>query len=148
MTNYAKFGNSPQCDGTELEEFRTEIRKLYDMKDDSLAAGEVEPIVERFYTADAVSFGPDAKVVTGREALTQHYHNFLQAFASAKVVSVKQYVRNGLGWDWANFIATAKDGSVIHAPMIFLWLKTSEGWVSCGDVFAINADGAIDWGID
>lgn len=144
-TTNLSIGSLPPCDETELAEFRKQIRVLYDMKEETLSAGNPDPVVERFYAADAVTFGPDAKVISGRSALADHYAHFVANFSSARVESIKQYVRNGVGWDWANFIATTKDGAVVHAPMLFLWVKDSDNWVSAGDVFAINPDGPTTW---
>lgn len=135
----------PVANATELAEFQRQTRILYDMKEGAIAAGNPDPIVNRFYVDDATTFGPDAKVMRGQEKFRAHYRSFIDGFRRATIRSVRPYVSGDAGWDWADFIATARDGNVIHAAILFLWVKIDGQWACAGDASGISATGGVNW---
>jgi hypothetical protein len=135
----------PRGDAAELAEFKRQIRSLYDMKEAAVGAGNPDPIVNRFYVDNAMTFGPDAKVMQGRKQFRAHYQSFFEGFTSAKIRSVHCYVNGNSGWDWADFIATARDGNVVHAAMLFLWVRIDGQWACAGDTYGISGAGRVNW---
>jgi ketosteroid isomerase-like protein len=135
-TGLAPVGDLPAPDVKELAAFKKEIRALYDLKEKAFAEGNADPIVDRFYAANAVSVGPEGKPAIGRDAFRKEYQEVVQNH-TVKVESVYSYVKGDLGWDWANFHVASKDGK--EAPftfvILFLWAKSGGHWVSAGDAY-------------
>ena len=68
----ALFGTS-SCtthdDTNELDAFKQAIRAKYDLKEQAFANNDPEPILQQFYTEDAISSGPDGTTHFGIEEL-------------------------------------------------------------------------------
>ncbi len=138
-------GNLPPPDPAELAEFKKQTRALYDMKEAAVAAGNLEPLLARFYAQDAMSFGPDAKIIRGRGEFKGIYEEFAKNILSLTITSIHAYVNGNIGWDWANIENKVKGGSKLHVAILFLWVKINGLWVSAGDTFTISPDKPIVW---
>lgn len=129
------------ADSAELVAFKHTIRRLYDMKEKAWAAGDVETIVSRFYSADAVSAGEGEPVTAaGREQFRHSYQQYLKDVTSVRIESVRTVVNGNAGWDWANFYATVRPDKVKEYPpspvrILFLWSKENGHWVCKGEMF-------------
>lgn len=119
----------------ELEAFRKAIRAKYDLKEQAFANNDPQPILEKFYTSDVMSVGPDGVVHAGTEGIRPVY----EAVIGGKVYvrSYKTHVNGNAGWDWVNFHVYPAEPEV--APftfkMLFLWEKIKGEWMSKGEMF-------------
>lgn len=124
-----------------LAAFKRSIRRLYDMKQRSWAAGDVESIVTRFYAPDAISVGAgEPNVLVGREQFRVAYRRYLGDIASVHIESVRTFVNANAGWDWANFYFMPKPDKARDYPpspirILFLWSKRHGQWVCEGEMF-------------
>lgn len=134
-------GAIPEANASELAAFKAETRKLYDMKEKAFADGKIDPIVNRFYAANALSVGPDGKPYEGRTAFAQSYSKVVQPY-NVKVEPFRSYVNGNTGWEWANFRVMPKDPASTEKPftfvILFLWTKVSGEWVSAGDSYVVG----------
>lgn len=132
-------GSLKTPDAAVLAAFKKEIRTLYDLKEKAFADGDAEAIVNHFYTADAVTVGPDGKPHTGRAAFLENYKPLVAKY-NVKVESVHTYVQGKSGWDWTNFYVTSKDGSEppFSFIILFLWNKIDGKWVCPGDMYVVG----------
>ena len=144
--NTAPIGKIPPADPTELEEFRRQTRALYDLQERAIAAGDVVAITEQFYAADALSFGGDAKAFRDRAGWQSIYQGFVDAFSAMKIDSHQAYVRGDMGWDWGTMTNIAKDGTISHLALVFLWVRDSDGrWMCAGNAYAEHEGGPVNW---
>jgi len=126
-------------DAVELAAFKKEIRALYDLKEKAFADGDAEAIVNYFYTADAVSVGPDGKPAMGRAAFLENYRPLVERY-NVTVESIRTHVNGDSGWDWTNFHVTSKDGSEppFTFVILFLWNKIDGKWACPGDMYVVG----------
>ena len=127
-------------DGTnELDEFKQAIRAKYDLKEQAFADNDPEPILEQFYTSDAISSGPDGTTHFGIEELRHVYEEVIGA--TVRVESFHTYVNGNAGWDWVNFhVNPADEGEEpFTLKMLFLWEKIDGAWWSKGEMYTIGA---------
>src|SRR5690606_26111738 len=126
-------------DAAELAAFKKEIRALYDLKEKAFADGDAEAIVNYFYTADAVSVGPDGKPAMGRAAFLENYRPLVERY-NVTVESIRTHVNGDSGWDWTNFHVTSKDGSEppFTFVILFLWNKIDGKWACPGDMYVVG----------
>jgi uncharacterized protein (TIGR02246 family) len=129
----------PPADPRELAAFTASIRELYDLKERAFAAGDALPIVNRFYLGDAVTVGPDGKVVEGRDEFRKAYESMVRN-KTVRIESLRTYVRGDVGWDWTNFHVMPTDPAKAPTTLIilFLWLKAEGRWVSAGDAYVVG----------
>lgn len=132
-------GSLEAPDATSLSKFQKEIRTLYDLKEKAFADGDAEAIVNHFYTADAVTVGPDGKPHMGRAAFLENYKPLVAKY-NVKVESIRTHVQGKSGWDWTNFYVTSKDGSEppFSFIILFLWNKVDGKWVCPGDMYVVG----------
>lgn len=125
----------------ETGEFKTAIRKLYDIKERAWAAGDAQTIVNKFYAADAISAGEgDPETMVGRAAFLKAYQRYVRDVPTVRIESVKTYVNGNAGWDWANFYSEPKsDKKSLYPPspirIVFLFAKENGEWICKGDIF-------------
>lgn len=121
----------------------TEIRALYDLQEKALTSGDVEWLVTRFFTPDAVSAGEgDPHAAVGTRQLRDDYREFASDLASVKIESVRTVIHGRSGWDWANLYFVPKPGHADKHPpspmrMLFLWSKRQGHW-RCGGVLFLQ----------
>jgi uncharacterized protein (TIGR02246 family) len=126
---------------TQIDSFKREIRKLYDLKEKAWAAGDAETIVTKFYSADAISVGEgDPVTMVGREQFRAAYQQYVKDVPSVRIESVRSYVNGNAGWDWANFYSSPKpEKKSLYPPspirILFTWAKENSRWICKGDIF-------------
>ena len=118
-----------------LAAFKAAIRAKYDMKEAAFKAGDPLPIVNKFYSADAISVGPGDGYTRGREKLLEVYKKHMDS--TVRVESIHTHLNGDSGLDWANFYITPNDKSVkpFIFKILFLWEKRNGEWVCIGDYF-------------
>jgi ketosteroid isomerase-like protein len=125
----------------ELATFQAATSKLYAMKEKAFAQGDVDPIVNRFYAANAISVGPEGKPYEGRAAYAENYSKIVQTY-NVKVEPIHAYVTGNAGWEWANFRVAPKDAASTEKPfsfvILFLWAKVNGEWVCAGDSYVVG----------
>ena len=129
VTNYADAGGN-----SELENFKADIRARYDMKENAIAAGDTDSVVDGFYSEDVISVDSNGGVLLGREAIRPA----IQAVAGGqvKVESFRTHVEGNSGWDWTNYYIMQKDPEAAPFSLIivFLWEKRDGQWWCVGDM--------------
>lgn len=126
-------------DGTkEMDEFKQAIRAKYDLKEHAFADNDPEPILEQFYTEDAISSGPDGTTHYGIEELRHVYEEVIGA--NVRVESFHTYVNGNAGWDWVNFHVdpAAEEEEPLTFKMLFLWEKIDGEWWSKGEMYTLG----------
>lgn len=126
-------------DPAALAAFKKDIRVLYDLKEKAFADADAAAIVNHFYTADAVTVGPDGKATSGRAGFLENYKPLVSKY-NVRVESILTYLQGDAGWDWANFHITSKDGSEppFSFIILFLWNKVDGKWASPGDMYVVG----------
>ncbi|WP_447725847.1 YybH family protein [Sphingomonas koreensis] len=132
-------GNLTQASKATIDDFRKQVDALYRLKEKAFAEEDADKIVERFYSADAVTFGPEGKPVVGRESFRSDYRNVVK-LANVRVEPVYTHVGTDAAWEWVNFRAFPKDTS--QKPftfiMLFVFAKQGDKWVSGGDAYTLG----------
>ena len=125
-------------DTKELNEFKQAIRAKYDLKEQAFANNDPEPILEQFYTEDAISSGPDGTTHFGIEELRHVYEEVIGA--NVRVESFHTYVNGNAGWDWVNFhVIPADEGEEPFTfKMLFLWERIDGEWWSKGEMYTLG----------
>lgn len=120
---------------TELADFKKAIRAKYDMKEQAFANNDPKPILEKFYTADVISTGPDGFSHIGTEGIRPVYEEVISA--RVKIESFYTHVNGNLGWDWVNFhvFPAEPDAKPFTFKMLFLWEKQAGEWWSKGEMY-------------
>lgn len=132
-------GDLVQASKATIDDFRRQVDALYRMKEKAFADEDADKIVEHFYSADAVTFGPEGKPVIGREAFRADYRNTVK-LANVRVEPVSTHVGTDAAWEWVNFRAFPRDAS--QKPftfiMLFVFAKQDGKWVSGGDAYTLG----------
>lgn len=135
----APVGNLVQAPKAIADDFRSQVDALYRMKEKAFANEDADKIVEQFYSADAITFGPEGKPVVGRPGFRDDYRNIVK-IANVRVEPVHTHVGTDAAWEWVNFRATPKDAS--QKPftfiMLFVFAKQDGKWVSGGDAYTVG----------
>jgi ketosteroid isomerase-like protein len=122
-------------DSGALSDFKAAIRAQYDMREKAFNSKDIETLVNRFYTADAISVPPGDEITIGREQLLTAFK--AHSAMKAHIVSYRSYVNGDNGVDLANFYYTPDDSKEKPGvlKMLFLWEKRQGHWVCIGDMF-------------
>lgn len=135
----APAGNLAQPSKEIKDDFRRQVDALYRMKEQAFATEDADKIVEQFYSADAVAFGPEGKPVIGRPAFRDEYREVVK-IANVRVEPVYSHIGTDAAWEWVNFRATPKDTS--QKPftfiMLFVFAKQDGKWISGGDAYTVG----------
>jgi hypothetical protein len=128
------------ADSKKLDAFKKAIRAKYDMKEQAFANNDPKPILEKFYTADVMSVGPDGSTHRGTEGIRPVYENPDIIGGKVYIESYNTHVNGKAGWDWVNFYVYPADPAV--APftfkMLFLWEKIKGEWMSQGEMYVMG----------
>lgn len=124
----------------ELAAFIKATRAKYDLKERAFAMHDPEPILKRFYSADAISTDFEGKTRIGTAGLRPIYEDPAIIGSTVKIESIYPHVNGDIGWDWVNF--HVKPASAKEKPftfkMLFLWEKINGEWWSKGDMFTFG----------
>ena len=123
-----------------LEAFKKAIRAQYDMKEQAFANNDPKPILEKFYTSDVLSVGPDGMSHAGTEGIRPVYESPEVIGGTVYIESYKTQVSGNSGWDWANFhVHPADPGTAPFTfKMLFLWEKIKGKWMSQGEMYVVG----------
>lgn len=135
----APVGNLPEPSEKIAAVFRQQVDALYRMKEKAFAAQDADKIVEQFYSADAITFGPEGKPVIGREGFRADYKNVVKV-ADVKVEPISNHIGTDAAWEWVNFRAFPRDTA--QKPftfiMLFVFAKKDGKWISGGDAYTLG----------
>jgi hypothetical protein len=118
--------------------FKAAIRAKYDLKEAAFKAHDPNPIVNKFYSADAISVGPGEGWTRGREQLLEVYKQHMTS--TVRIESIHTHLDGNSGLDWANFYITPDDKNTkpFSFRILFLWEKRDGEWWCIGDSFSIG----------
>ena len=124
----------------QLEAFKKAIRAKYDLKEMAFANNDPKPILEKFYTSDVLSVGPDGVSHEGTEGIRPVYENPDIIGGKVKIESYKTQVSGNSGWDWVNFHVSPPDPAAepFTFKMLFLWEKINGEWMSQGEMYVVG----------
>jgi len=132
-------GDLPKAGAADMAEFRRQVDALYRMKEEAFAKDDADTIVDRFYTRDAITFGPEGKPTIGRDGFRDEYRKVVK-IANVKVEPVATHVGKDAAWEWVNFRVFPKDKA--QKPftfiMLFVFAKKDGAWVSGGDAYTVG----------
>lgn len=132
-------GDLPRAGAADVAEFRRQVDALYRLKEAAFARDDADTVVDRFYTRDAIAFGPDGKPVIGRDAFRDEYRKVVK-IANVKVEPFAAHVGTDAAWEWVNFRAFPKDKA--QKPftfiLLFVFAKKDGQWVSGGDAYTVG----------
>ena len=122
----------------ELAAFKEAIRAKYDMKEAAFAANDPEPILNKFYSQEVISVGPDGTTHLGREGIRPVYEEVIGG--SVRIESYATKVNGDLGWDWVNFHVNpnAEGQEPFTFKLLFLWEKLKGEWWSHGEMYVMG----------
>jgi len=140
LCGFLGYANATIAKTSELEDFKREIRKLYDLKEMAFAKNDADMLVKEFYADDARSVsGNDAHTYAGRDEFLKVYKEIVPT-ATVKIESIETYVNGNAGWDWANFHVNpnGEDQKPFTFMILFLWTKENGQWISKGDFYSLG----------
>ena len=123
----------------ELAAFKAAIRAKYDMKEQAFRDNDPEPILTKFYAADAISTDNEGVTHVGRDALRPVYEEVIGAYVD--IESFDSFVRGDAGWDWVNFHVSFPPEAEMEPftfKMLFLWERVDGEWWSKGEMYVMG----------
>ncbi len=127
-------------EATPLADFKAAIEVKYALKEAGFATADARPIIENFYSENAIATDNEGKTLIGRAELLPLYEELVQDF-NVQVESVHTYVNGDAGWDWANFHVSPKDPDAegFSFKILFLWERRDGEWWCKGDMYVLGA---------
>ena len=118
-----------------------EIRSLYNLFEEKINAGEIEMLVDAFFTEDAIATGHEAPYLKGREGLVAM---FTQIHALQKDVKIEMVeTREGddsLIYNFANTRSISRENNMPVALKSLCIFRKIETGLKCEvDFFALGA---------
>src|SRR5262249_861429 len=132
-------GELPAPAPANAAEFRRQADALYRMKEKAFADSDAETIINKFYSEDAISFGPDGKPMMGRDQFRKDYEHWVKE-GYVRIEPIKTHVGADAAWEWANFHVKPKNPAEkpVTLLILFLWAKKDGRWVCGGDTYAVG----------
>ena len=136
------FGCAPQRgeeDLSELDSFKMAIRAKYDLKEQAFRENDVDSIINKFYSDDAISTDNEGNTHIGRDGLKPVYEEVI--VANVRIESFNTFVKGDAGWDWANFHVTFPREMGVEPftfKMLFLWESVNGQWWSNGEMYVLG----------
>jgi len=126
--------------GEQLEAFKKAIRAKYDLKEMAFANNDPKPILEKFYSSDVLSVGPDGVSHEGTEGIRPVYENPDIIGGTVSIESYKAEGSGNSGWDCANFRVNPADPAAepFTFKMLVLWEKIDGEWMSKGEMYVVG----------
>jgi len=109
------------------------------MKEQAFRDNDPEPILTKFYAADAISTDNEGVTHVGRDALRPVYEEVIGAFVA--IESFDTSVRGDAGWDWVNFHVSFPPEAEMEPftfKMLFLWERVDGEWWSKGEMYVMG----------
>jgi len=108
------------------------------MKEAAFAANDPGPIINKFYSAEVISTGPDGATHTGRDGIRPVYEEVIGG--DVRIESYATKVNGDLGWDWVNFHVTpnVEGEEPFTFKLLFLWEKVNGEWWSHSEMFVVG----------
>ena len=114
----------------EMRQFRAAIDAKYRLHVAAFEAGDPEPILQHFFTADALWEYHGYPRREGREQLRQLFESVIRSDRVA-VHPIRSYINGDSGWDYTDYTVTPRDTS--RPPwvfrQIFCWVRIEGEWL-------------------
>lgn len=115
---------------SEMQQFTAAINAKYRLHVAAFEAGDPEPILQHFFTADALWEYHGYPRREGREQLRRLFDEVIRSDRVA-VQSIRSYVNGDNGWDYADYTVTPRDTtkSAWVFRQIFCWVRIEGEWL-------------------
>lgn len=114
---------------SELEDFKRAIRIKYDLHCHAFEVSDAQPIIEHFFTPDALWAGQGYPERRGRAELEPFFAEVVQLYR-VSVRSLHTYVKGDVGWDYTDYPVIPRDTneSGWNFRPLFVWVRQDGEW--------------------